>query len=65
MSKFYIRLKTREIRKVAASSEEEAMTTACEKFGSGNVIGFADMSKPLTRGERKEAADIFRKMFLG
>ena len=64
MSKFYIRLKTMEIRKVIASSEEDALNKACESFGKENVIGLADMGKPLTSAERKEAADIFRKMFL-
>lgn len=33
MKKFYIRLKTREIRKVVASSEEDALNKACESFG--------------------------------
>lgn len=65
MKKFYIRLKTREIRKVVASSEEDALNKACESFAKENVIGLADMGKPLTRDERKEAAEIFRKMFLG
>lgn len=63
MSKFYIRLKTMEIRKVIATSEEDALNKACESFGKENVIGLADMSKPLTSAERKEAAEIFRKMF--
>lgn len=63
MKKFYIRLKTREIRKVVTSSEEDALNKACESFGKENVIGLADMSKPLTSAERKEAADIFRNMF--
>lgn len=53
-----------EIRKVIATSEEDALNKFCESFGKENVIGLADMSKPLTSAERKEAADIFRNMFL-
>lgn len=64
MKKFYIRLKSKEIRKVIASSEDDALNKACESFGKENVIGLADMSKPLTSAERKEAEDIFGKMFL-
>lgn len=44
MSKFYIRLKTREIRKVVTSSEEDALNKACESFGKENVIGLADIA---------------------
>lgn len=46
MKKFYIRLKTMEIRKVIATSEEDALNKSCESFGKENVIGLAEWASP-------------------
>lgn len=56
MSKFYIRLKTMEIRKVIATSEEDALNKACESFGKENVIGLALGSRAAFERDGKSCA---------
>lgn len=62
--KFYFKLNNGEVRKVFAASKDEAKEIAFGRFGADKVVGFADFTKPLTRSERKEAAEIFKKLFL-
>lgn len=61
-SKYYIQLENGEIRKVLAFSEEEAVNKA-EKLSGLKANRIIEFNKKLTKADRKEAADVFYKLF--
>lgn len=61
-SKYYIQLENGEIRKVLALSEEEAVNKA-EKLSGLKAKRIVEFNKKLTKADKKEAADIFCKLF--